>query len=159
MSMKKRQTDGGVLLIRYFYLQRRMRYVCYQERNVKTARGRNFTPFMATRFILVAVNYYKTPFCFHDMRCDLLKLFINPTILFHLVLKHLTTLGFRPLRQQPHEERNKKTVLTGKDAERESDKRKPFVESGILQEGILWKIYFSVLVVALLACLCFFVYF
>jgi len=96
MSMKKRQTDCGMLLDSLFLSPKKMRYVCYQERHVKTARSRNFTPFVAAHIILVAaliilvaaVNYYKTPFCFHDMRCDLLKLFINPTILFLLVLKH-----------------------------------------------------------------------
>jgi len=146
---------------RYFYLRRRMRYVCYQERHVKTARSRNFTPFMAALFILVAVNYYKTPFCFHDMQCDLLELFINPTILFHLVLKHFYLRLPWPAVycDSGHTRKGKRKACSQEKVRRNRvrEKRKPRVESDILQEGILCKIYYSILVVALLACLCLFV--
>ena len=150
--------------IRYFYLQRRMRYVCYQERQVKTARSKNFTPFMAALFILVAVNYYKTPFCFHDMRCDLLKLFINPTILFHLVLKHFyLRLPWAAVHcDRSHTRKRKKEKRCCQEKVRRnkvSEKWKPSVESCILQKRECCKTCFSIFVIAVLTCLCLFVYF
>jgi hypothetical protein len=120
-------------------------------------------------FILAAVNYYKTPFCFHDMRCDLLKLFINPTILFHLVLKHFyLRLPWAAVYYDGSYTRKGKIKECCQEKVRRngvSEKRKPRVKSGILQEDFVENILFDTRhffpSLSLFVCLfvCLFVYF
>lgn len=88
MSMKKRQTDGGMVLDSILLSPRR-RYVCYQERHFITAWSGNFTPFTASLLNLEAVclSYYKTSFSFYGIQCYLLDLLWSWLILSCLDLK------------------------------------------------------------------------